>query len=155
MPDSALKTQLLSDMKSSMKSGDKSRLLVIRNMLAAIKQIEVDERIELDDARVIGVLDKMSKQRRESIAQFTTAGRDDLIKIEAAELEIIQEYLPEALSDAEIETLIEDAINATGAVSIKEMGKVMGILKPKLQGRADMGKVSQLIKSRLTSAWWY
>ncbi len=152
MPDSALKTQLLSDMKSSMKSGAKARLLVIRNMLAAIKQIEVDERIDLDDARVVAVLDKMSKQRRESISQFTTAGRDDLIKIEVAELEIIQEYLPEALSEAEIETLIDDAINTTGASSIKEMGKVMGILKPKLQGRADMGKVSQLIKSRLASA---
>ena len=152
MPDSALKTKLLSDMKSSMKSGDKARLLVIRNMLAAIKQIEVDERIDLDDARVIGVLDKMSKQRRESIAQFTTAGRDDLIQIEAAELEIIQEYLPEALSDTEIQSAIEDAINSTGATSIKEMGKVMGILKPKLQGRADMAKVSQLIKSRLASA---
>lgn len=152
MPDSALKTKLVSDMKSSMKSGDKARLLVIRNMLSAIKQIEVDERIDLDDARVISVLDKMSKQRRESIAQFTTAGRNDLIQIEAAELEIIQEYLPEALSDAEIETAIEEAINSTGAASIKEMGKVMGVLKPKLQGRADMGKVSQLIKSRLASA---
>ncbi len=152
MPDSALKTKLLSDMKSSMKSGDKARLLVIRNMLAAIKQIEVDERIDLDDARVIGVLDKMSKQRRESIAQFTTAGRDDLIQIESAELEIIQEYLPVALSNAEVQSVIEEAINSTGATSIKEMGKVMGILKPKLQGRADMGKVSQLIKTRLTSA---
>ncbi len=152
MPDSALKTKLLTDMKSSMKSGDKARLLVIRNMLSAIKQIEVDERIDLDDARVIAVLDKMSKQRRESIAQFTTAGRDDLTQIEAAELEIIREYLPEALSDAEIESAIEDAINSTSATSIKEMGKVMGILKPKLQGRADMGKVSQLIKSRLASA---
>ncbi len=152
MPDSALKTQLVSDMKSSMKSGDKSRLLVIRTMLSAIKQIEVDERIDLDEARVIVVLDKMTKQRRESIAQFATAGRDDLIAIEAAELEIIQEYLPEALSDAEIEAEIENAINSTGASSIKEMGKVMGLLKPKLQGRADMGKVSQLIKSRLTSA---
>jgi len=149
MPDSALKTQLIADMKSSMKSGDKARLLVIRNMLSAIKQIEVDERIDLDETRVIAVLDKMSKQRRESIAQFTTAGREDLIKIEVAELEIIQEYLPEALSDAEIETEIENAINTTGASSIKEMGKVMGLLKPKLQGRADMGKVSQLIKSRL------
>ena len=152
MPDSALKTQLLSDMKSSMKSGDKPRLLVIRNMLSAIKQIEVDERIDLDEARVIAVLDKMSKQRRESIAQFTAAGRDDLTQIEVAELGIIQEYLPEALSDAEIENEIENAINSTGASSIKEMGKVMGLLKPKLQGRADMGKVSQLIKSRLTSA---
>lgn len=142
----------MSDMKSSMKSGDKARLLVIRNMLSAIKQIEVDERIDLDDARVIAVLDKMSKQRRESIAQFTTAGRDDLIKIEADELEIIQEYLPEALSDAEIEALIDDAISTSAASSIKEMGKVMGILKPKLQGRADMGKVSQLIKTRLAPA---
>jgi len=152
MADSALKTQLVSDMKSSMKSGDKSRLLVIRNMLSAIKQIEVDERIDLDDTRVIAVLDKMSKQRRESIAQFTTAGRDDLIQIEASELEIIQEYLPEALSDAEIESEIDNAITSTGASSIKEMGKIMGLLKPKLQGRADMAKVSQLIKSRLTSA---
>ncbi len=152
MPDSALKTKLLSDMKSSMKNGDKARLLVIRNMLSAIKQIEIDERIDLDDARVIAVLDKMSKQRRESIAQFTTAGRDDLVQIEAAEIEIIQEYLPEALSDAEIQSAIEEAIDSTGATSIKEMGKVMGVLKPKLQGRADMGKVSQLIKSRLASA---
>ncbi|MCP4188587.1 MAG: GatB/YqeY domain-containing protein [Gammaproteobacteria bacterium] len=152
MPDSALKIQLQTDMKSSMKSGDKARLLVIRNMLSAIKQIEVDERIDLDEARVISVLDKMSKQRRESIAQFTTAGRNDLIQIEEAELEIIQQYLPEALSDADIESAINDAINASGASSMKEMGKVMGILKPKLQGRADMGKVSQLIKSRLTSA---
>ncbi len=152
MPDSALKIQLQTDMKSSMKSGDKARLLVIRNMLSAIKQIEVDERIDLDDARVISVLDKMSKQRRESITQFSTAGRDDLIQIEAAELEIIQEYLPEALSEAEIESAIDDAITSSGASSIKEMGKVMGLLKPKLQGRADMAKVSQLIKSRLASA---
>ncbi|MCP3687694.1 MAG: GatB/YqeY domain-containing protein [Gammaproteobacteria bacterium] len=136
-------------MKSSMKSGDKARLLVIRNMLAAIKQIEVDERIDLDNARITGVLDKMSKQRRESIAQFTTAGRDDLIQIEAAELKIIQEFLPEALSDTEIETAVDDAIASCGVSSIKQMGKVMGVLKPKLQGRADMAKVSQLIKSRL------
>ena len=149
MPDSALKSRLVADMKSSMKSGDKGRLLVIRNMLSAIKQIEVDERIELDDARVIAVLDKMSKQRRESIAQFTTAGRDDLIQIETAELEIIQEYLPEALSDEDVDAAIEEAIGSSGASSIKDMGKVMGILKPKLQGRADMSKVSQLIKSRL------
>lgn len=150
MPDSALKSRLLSDMKSSMKSGDKDRLLVIRNMLSAIKQIEVDERIDLDDARVIAVLDKMSKQRRESIAQFSTAGRDDLVAIETAELEIIQQYMPEALSEEDINSAVEDAINSTAASSIKDMGKVMGILKPKLQGRADMAKVSQLIKSRLS-----
>ena len=150
MPDS-LKSQLQADMKSSMKSGDKSRLGVIRLMLSAIKQIEVDERIELDDARVIAVLDKMAKQRRESISQFESAGRDDLTAIEQAELEIIGEYLPEALSESEIDDLVEQAIAATGAASIKDMGKVMGMLKPQLQGRADMSQVSQLIKSRLSA----
>ncbi|HKJ53372.1 MAG TPA: GatB/YqeY domain-containing protein [Gammaproteobacteria bacterium] len=150
MPDS-LKSQLQADMKSSMKSGDKSRLGVIRLMLAAIKQIEVDERIELDDARVIAVLDKMTRQRRESISQFESAGRDDLTAIEQAELEIIGEYLPEALSESEINDLVEQSIAATGAASIKDMGKVMGMLKPQLQGRADMSQVSQLIKSRLSA----
>jgi uncharacterized protein YqeY len=145
-----LKTQLQTDMKSSMKSGDKSRLGVIRLMLAAIKQIEVDERIELDDARITAVLDKMTKQRRESIAQFDKAGRDDLTAIEQAELEIIQQYLPEALSESEINELVEQTIAATGAASIKDMGKVMGMLKPQLQGRADMGKVSLTIKARLS-----
>ena len=152
MPDSPLKIKLQSDMKSSMKSGDKARLLVIRNMLSAIKQIEVDERIDLDDNRVLAVLDKMSKQRRESIAQFTTAGRDDLIAVETAELQIIQEYLPEALSEEEVSAIIEESINASGATNMKDMGKVMGLIKPRLQGRADMGKVSQQIKSRLASA---
>jgi uncharacterized protein YqeY len=149
MSETNLKAQLQSDMKSSMKSGDKSRLLVIRTMLAAIKQIEVDERIELDDVRIVGVLDKMMKQRRESISQFTAAGRNDLIAIEEAELVIIKEFLPEALSEEKIAELIEQAISSTGATSINEMGKVMGILKPQLQGRADVGQVSQLIKSRL------
>lgn len=150
MPDS-LKSQLQADMKSSMKSGDKARLGVIRLMLSAIKQIEVDERIELDDSRVIAVLDKMVKQRRESISQFDSAGRDDLSAVEQAELEIIGEYLPEALSESEINELVEQSIAATGAASIKDMGKVMGMLKPQLQGRADMGQVSQLIKSRLSA----
>jgi len=145
-----LKSQLQTDMKSSMKSGDKGRLGVIRLMLAAIKQIEVDERIELDNARITAVLDKMAKQRRESITQFDQAGRDDLTAIEQAELKIIQEYLPEALSEDEINELVEQSIASTGAASIKDMGKVMGTLKPQLQGRADMGKVSQLIKSRLS-----
>lgn len=145
-----LKSQLQADMKSSMKSGDKSRLGVIRLMLSALKQVEVDERIELDDSRIIAVLDKMAKQRRESITQFDKAGRDDLSVIEKAELEIIQEYLPEALSEAEINELVEQSIASTGAASIKDMGKVMGMLKPQLQGRADMGQVSQLIKSRLS-----
>ena len=138
-------------MKSSMKSGNKERLGVIRLMLSAIKQIEVDERIELDNDRITTVLDKMAKQRRESISQFDSAGRDDLTAIEQAELKIILEYLPEALSDAEINDLVEQSINATGAVTIKDMGKLMGILKPQLQGRADMGKVSQLIKARLSA----
>ena len=151
MASSALKEQLVSDMKSTMKSGDKSRLAVIRLMLSAIKQVEVDERIELDDARVIAVIDKMAKQRRESITQFEKAQRTDLIEIEQSELKILQEYLPEALSDEEIDRLIEQAIESTGATEIKQMGQVMGKLKPQLQGRADMGKVSQLIKSRLGS----
>ena len=149
MSETNLKAQLQSEMKSSMKSGDKLRLLVIRTMLAAIKQIEVDERIEPDDARIVGILDKMVKQRRESVSQFTTAGRDDLIVIEEAEIVIIKEFLPEALSEKKIAELIEQAISTSGATSIKEMGKVMGILKPQLQGRADIGQVSQLIKSRL------
>ena len=138
-------------MKSSMKSGDKHRLGVVRLMLAAIKQIEVDERIELDDARVLSVFDKMAKQRRESISQYGAAGRDDLVAVEEAEIKIIQEYLPEALSEAEINTLVEQAIASAGAASMQDMGKVMGLLKPQLQGRADMGKVSQLIKSRLSA----
>ncbi|MDJ0880778.1 MAG: GatB/YqeY domain-containing protein [Gammaproteobacteria bacterium] len=149
MASSALKQQLETDMKSTMKSGDKSRLSVIRLILSAIKQVEVDERIELDDARVTAVLDKMAKQRRESISQFEKANRQDLIDIEQAELEIIQQYLPEALSDEEIHQLISDAMATTGASEIRQMGQVMGILKPQLQGRADMGKVSQLIKSKL------
>jgi uncharacterized protein YqeY len=136
-------------MKSSMKGGNKARLLVIRTMLAAIKQIEVDERIELDNDRIIAVLDKMTKQRRESIEQFSKGNRDDLIAIEEAELLIIKEYLPEALSEAEIDALVEQSIDSTGASSIKDMGKVMSMLRPQLQGRADMGKVSQRIKSRL------
>lgn len=138
-------------MKASMKSGDKPRLGVIRLMLSAIKQIEVDERIELDNARVISVLDKMTKQRRESIEQFSRGARDDLVAIEQAELDIIQTYMPEPMSDSEINQLIEQSISSTGATSIKEMGKIMGLLKPQLLGRADMGKVSQLIKARLSA----
>ncbi len=148
---STLKPQLTNDMKSSMKSGDKHRLGVVRLILAAIKQIEVDERIELDNTRILSVLDKMAKQRRESISQFGAANRDDLVAVEQAEIEIIKEYLPEALSDSEINDLVEQSIAATGAESIKDMGKLMGVLKPQLQGRADMGKVSQLIKSRLSA----
>ncbi len=134
-----------------MKSGDKQRLGVVRLILAAIKQIEVDERIELDDTRLLAVLDKMARQRRESITHYDNAGRDDLVAIEQAEIDIIQEYLPAALSETEINDLVEQSIASTGAASIRDMGKLMGVLKPQLQGRADMGKVSQLIKSRLSA----
>ncbi|MFT5502605.1 MAG: hypothetical protein ACI8XC_000310 [Gammaproteobacteria bacterium] len=149
MTDSELKTTLQSDMKTSMKSGAKARLAVIRLILAAIKQIEVDERIDLDNNRILAVLDKMTKQRRESIAQFEKADRTDLIAIEQSELVIISEYLPEALSEQEINQMVDDSIRSTGAQTIRDMGKVMGQLKPKLQGRADMSQVSLLIKSRL------
>ncbi|MEM7206253.1 MAG: GatB/YqeY domain-containing protein [Pseudomonadota bacterium] len=146
---SDLKSQLSADMKAAMKGGDKARLGVIRLVNAAIKQREVDERIELDDAQVTAVLDKMAKQRRESIEQYRSAGRDDLLAQEQFELEVLQSYLPEQLGDDEIDALIADAIESTGAGSIKDMGKVMGQLKPKLQGRADMGAVSGKIKAKL------
>jgi hypothetical protein len=145
----SLKDRIQQEMKDAMRSGDKPRLGTIRLILAAIKQKEVDERIELGDAEVMAVLDKMAKQRRESISQFEKAGRDDLVQQEAGELTLIQEYLPEQLGEAEINALIDTAMSDTGASSIKDMGKVMGQLKPKLQGRADMGAVSALIKARL------
>ena len=137
-------------MKASLKAGDKRRLGTVRLVLAAIKQREVDERIELDDPQVLAVLDKMVKQRRESIAQYEKAGRSELAEQEAFEVGIIQEYLPDALSDGEIRSLIEEAIAGTGAQSIRDMGKVMGQLKPKMQGRADMGAVSSLVKQKLS-----
>ena len=132
-----------------MKGGDKARLSVVRLMLAAIKQREVDERIELDDSQVLAVLDKMVKQRRDSIKQYGDAGRDDLVAQETAEIEVIQEFLPAGLSEAEIMTIIDEAIAATGAASMRDMGKVMGIVKPKVQGRADVGQVSGLVKQKL------
>ncbi len=145
----SIKDRIQQDMKDAMRAKDKARLGTIRLILAAIKQREVDERIELDDEQVIVVLDKMAKQRRESISQFEQAGRDDLIAQENFELGIIQPYLPEALGENELNALIDAAMAATGASSIKDMGKVMGQLKPKIQGRADMSAVSALIKSRL------
>lgn len=145
----SLKDRIQQDMKDAMRAKDKERLAAIRLILAAVKQREVDERIELDDPQVIAVLDKMAKQRRESISQFEQAGRDDLIAKENSELEIILPYLPEAVGEDELNALINEAIEATGASSIKDMGRVMGQLKPKVQGRADMGAVSALIKSRL------
>ena len=144
-----LKIQITDDMKSAMRSKDSLRLGTIRLLLAAIKQKEVDERIELNDEQVIVILDKMAKQHRDSISQFKAAKRDDLVKIEEFELDIIDTYLPTKLSDEEIDILIEEAISKSSAESIKDMGKVMGIIKRELQGRADMGKVSKLIKSKL------
>lgn len=141
--------RVLDDIKTAMKAGDKPRLATLRLMSAAIKQKEVDERIELDEPATIAIFDKLLKQRRESIAQYSKAGRDDLVAQEQAEAELIQTYLPEALSDAEIDTIVDAAINASGAASVKDMGKVMGIIKPKLQGRADMSIVSKLIRDRL------
>lgn len=148
----SLKQTITDDMKNAMRAGDKPRLGVIRLATAAIKQVEVDERIELqeDDTRVIAIIDKMIKQRRESISQYEKAGRDDLVKQEQYEITVLQPYLPAALSDDEINQLINDAIDKTGASTIKDMGKVMGILKPQMAGRADMGQVSQAIKKRLT-----
>ena len=146
----ALKDTLQQDMKTAMRGGDKPKLGVIRLILAAIKQREVDERIDLDDAQITLVLDKMSKQRRDSLEQYEKAGREDLAAQEHFELDVIQTYLPKQLEDAEIDALIDSAIEATGAGSMKDMGKVMGQLKDKLQGRADMGAVSGKIKARLS-----
>ncbi|BCU07050.1 hypothetical protein Atep_17270 [Allochromatium tepidum] len=136
-------------MKTAMKAGDKAKLGVIRLMLAAVKQREVDERIELDDAQTLAVLDKMVKQRRDSISQYESAGREDLAEVERFEVGVIQDYLPAALSDAEIAALLEEAIAASGAAAMSDMGKVMNVLRPQIQGRADMGAVSALVKQRL------
>lgn len=146
-----LKTQIQEEMKAAMKGRDKRRLGVIRLILAAVKQREVDERIELDDTQVLVVLDKMLKQRRDSLDQYRQAGRNDLADQEAYEIDVLKEYLPEALGEAEILSLITAAIENAGASSIRDMGKVMGQLKPKLQGRADMGAVSALVKQRLNA----
>jgi len=142
-----LKERIKDDMKASMKSGDKSRLGVIRMILAAIKQVEVDERIELDDARTLVVLDKMLKQRRESIRQYADAGRQDLVEVEEAEIVVIQDFLPQPLTEVEIDAMVATAIAQTGATSIKDMGAVMALLKPQMQGRADMAVVSARIKA--------
>lgn len=144
-----LKEQLTEAMKQAMRAQDKARLGVIRLVLAAIKQQEVDTRQEQDDLAVLAVLDKMVKQRRESIRQYTDAGRLELAEQEQFEINVIQEYLPQALSDNEIAALVAEAVAATGAASVKDMGKVMAWVKPKAQGRADMGKVSSLIKISL------
>jgi uncharacterized protein YqeY len=145
----SLKERITEDMKAAMRAGEKDRLATIRLVLAAVKQIEVDERITLDDARLLTVLDKMAKQRKESIAQFESGGRADLVAKEAAELAVIQSYLPAQLSESELDALIAEAIASTGATTVKDMGKVMGVLKSKAAGRADMGAVGARIKQKL------
>lgn len=145
----ALKERITEDMKSAMRAGEKERLAAIRLALAAIKQREVDERITLDDGQVLAVLEKMIKQRREAITQFESGGRADLVAKETAEIAVLQGYMPTPLTEAEIDALIREAISATGAASIKDMGKVMAAVKPKAQGRADMSAVSARIKQKL------
>ena len=144
-----IKTKISEDVKLAMRSKDKDRLAALRLILAAFKQKEVDDRITLDDQQSTAILDKMAKQHRDSIEQFGQANREDLIKKEQQELEIIESYLPEKLSENEINSLIQNAISSTSANSLKDMGKVMAILKTELQGRADMGEVSRLIKTKL------
>jgi uncharacterized protein len=145
----ALKERITADMKTAMRAGEKQRLATIRMALAAIKQREVDERISLDDTQVLSVLEKMIKQRRESVVQFASGGRADLVAKENAEIALLQGYLPAQLSEADIDALIAAAIAATGAASVKDMGKVMAVVKPQAQGRADMGAVSARVKQKL------
>ncbi|MEW6119970.1 MAG: GatB/YqeY domain-containing protein [Pseudomonadota bacterium] len=145
----SLKARITDDMKDAMRAKDSARLGTIRLLLAAIKQKEVDERIEPDDTAVAGIVEKLIKQRKDSISQFRAAGREDLVAAEQAELSVLQAYLPEQLTAAEIEAAVLAAISESGASSAKDMGKVMGLLKPRLAGRADMAQVSALIKGRL------
>lgn len=145
----SLKARLTDDMKAAMKGGDKATLAVIRLINAAIKQKEVDERIELDDAAVVAVLDKMVKQRRDSVTQYASAGREDLAQAEREEIVVIERYLPQKMGEAEIAAAIEAAVAETGAQGAADMGKLMGVLKPRLAGQADMGLVSKLVKQRL------
>jgi len=145
----ALKDRVTEDMKTAMRAGDKERLAAVRLLLAAIKQREVDERITLDDGQVLAVIEKMIKQRRESITQFESGGRSDLVAKENAEIAVLQGYLPAQLTPSEVDALIAEAIAATGAASVKDMGKVMGFVKPKAQGRTDMGALSARIKQKL------
>jgi hypothetical protein len=147
-----LKLKLNDDMKTAMKGGDKDRLAVIRLINAAIKQREVDERIQLDDTQVLGVLEKMLKQRRDSVSQFQAAGRTDLADKETFEIAVITAYLPAQLSAAEVDAIIVATIAEAGAAGPKDMGKVMGLVKPKVAGRTDMGKLSELVKSKLAAA---
>lgn len=147
---SALKTRINDELKTAMRAKDKARVAVLRLINSEFKRIEVDERIELDDARVIAILDKMLKQRRDSIAQYEGAGRDDLADQEKAESAVIQEFLPQPLTEAELDQIIEQAIADSGASSMREMGQAMALIRPQIQGRADMGDVSKRIKARLS-----
>ncbi len=144
-----LKARIQEEMKNAMRAKDQKRLDVIRLLMAAMKQREVDERITLDDTQIMAIIDKMIKQRRESIAQYQSANRQDLVDQEVYEVDLLQTYLPAPLSDAEITQMIQAAMTESGASSVKDMGKVMAILKPKLQGRADIGVVSSKIKTML------
>ena len=144
-----LKTRLTDDMKAAMKGGDKATLGVVRLVLAAIKQREVDERVELDDAQVLAVLEKMVKQRKDSVQQYAAAGREDLADIERAEIVVIERYLPEKMDEAGIRAAVDAAIAETGASGPSDMGKLMGVLKPRLAGQAEMGEVSRLVTQRL------
>lgn len=146
---SELKQRISTEMKAAMRAKDKARLGTIRLIMSEIKRIEVDERIELDDTRVLAVLDKMQKQRRDSISQFDTAGRQDLADLERQELEVIKTFLPQPLTEQELADLIAQAISTTEAQSMQDMGKVMAIIKPQIQGRADAGAVSKLVKAQL------
>ena len=148
---SELKQRVSVEMKAAMRAKQKERLATIRMILAELKRIEVDERIELDDARVLATLDKMQKQRRDSIEQYTAADRDDLADIEKQELLVIREFLPQPLTEAELSAMVDQAVTDSGAQGMQDMGKVMGLVKPQAQGRADMGAISQLVKARLTA----
>lgn len=150
MSEQALKSRISDAMKDAMRAKDKPRLSAIRLMLAEIKKVEVDERVELDDERIIGILDKMVKQRRDSIRQYLDAQRQELADTEQAEIDVIHEFMPAALSEEELGTIINDAITKSGASSMKDMGSVMGLVRPQVTGRADMGKVSSLVKAKLS-----
>lgn len=150
MPDSSLKQQINEAMKDAMRARDKARLGTLRLALAEIKRVEVDERIDPDNARVTSILDKMVKQRRESIKQFESAGRDELVAQEKSEIDVLQEFLPRALNEEELDAIISAALSDTGAQGMQDMGKVMGIIKPKVVGRADMSMVSDKIKAALS-----
>lgn len=149
MTGTTLKLRITEAMKAAMRAHEKTRLGAIRLIQSEIKRVEVDERIEVDDARVLAILDRMVKQRRDSIEQFRAAGREDLVEIEPGEVAVIQEFMPQPLDAAEIEALIDAAVRESGATTMKDMGRAMAILKPKVQGRADMGLISQRIKARL------